>query len=85
MHSVYSADFLTDGRWCHVVFWVETSKCTHEVSWPLLKERMTAVCPSLEVSLMPKSPVPKKQEVFLLQVRSADRFGLLNGEPLHDD
>lgn len=75
----WPVDFLTDGRWCHVVFWVETSRCTHAVSWPLLKERMTAVCPSLEVSLTPKTLPPAKQEVFLLQVRSADRLGLLNG------
>ncbi|GAQ77935.1 hypothetical protein KFL_000050700 [Klebsormidium nitens] len=76
--NVVKGDFLTDGRWCHVVFWVETTRCTHAVSWPLLKERMTAVCPSLEISLTPRIPTPAKQDVFLLQVRSADRMGLLN-------
>eukprot|EP00897_Mesotaenium_endlicherianum_P002188 jgi/Mesen1/1998/ME000147S01104 len=77
---VRGADLFTDGKWCFLVFWVVARiPGARGIKWSLLKHRLTAVCPSNDPILLPAiKPAPKKREVYLVQVCSSDRFGLLN-------
>eukprot|EP00850_Spirogloea_muscicola_P006320 SM000030S11329 [mRNA] locus=s30:95988:98609:- [translate_table: standard] len=78
--SLSFADLSTDGRWCFLVFWVlPQSGSANSVKWSLLKQRITAACPSNNPVLiyLPK-PEPRTRELFLFQVCSSNRSGLLN-------
>eukprot|EP00850_Spirogloea_muscicola_P020924 SM000230S07360 [mRNA] locus=s230:179037:181919:- [translate_table: standard] len=78
--SVVRGDLSTDGRWCFLVFWVlPQSGSANGVKWSLLKQRITAACPSNNPVLiyLPK-PELRTRELFLLQVCSSNRSGLLN-------
>ncbi len=76
------ADLSTDGRWCFVVLWVVPRVSASTVRWPLLKQRLEHACPSaVDQFLLPCPPPPvlTSKNVFLLQVCSSDRTGLLHG------
>ncbi|CAK9249784.1 unnamed protein product [Sphagnum jensenii] len=80
--SVVKGDFSTDGRWCFVVLWVVPRVSASTVRWPLLKQCLEHACPSaVDQFLLPCPPPPvlTSKNVFLLQVCSSDRTGLLHG------
>jgi hypothetical protein len=80
--SVVKGDLSTDGRWCFVVLWVVPRVSASTVRWPLLKQRLEHACPSaVDQFLLPCPPPPvlTSKNVFLLQVCSSDRTGLLHG------
>eukprot|EP00246_Nothoceros_aenigmaticus_P013013 TRINITY_DN4270_c0_g1_i2.p1 TRINITY_DN4270_c0_g1~~TRINITY_DN4270_c0_g1_i2.p1 ORF type:complete len:457 (-),score=70.54 TRINITY_DN4270_c0_g1_i2:132-1502(-) len=77
--SVVRGDLQTDGRWCYVVFWVVPSS-SRPVRWAVLKQRLTAACPSSQRQIFEPAtpPEPKPKQMCLLQLCSNDRAGLLN-------
>lgn len=84
--TVVRGDLSTDGRWCFLVFWVlpqvggEKRRGEKSIKWSLLKQRMTASCPSSEPVFLPITikAIPKRREMYLFQICSIDRPGFLN-------
>uniref|UniRef100_A0A0D6QY35 ACT domain-containing protein n=1 Tax=Araucaria cunninghamii TaxID=56994 RepID=A0A0D6QY35_ARACU len=77
---IVKGDISTDCKWCYVIFWVvpNGSSC-RSVDWAMLKNRLVAVCPPSSLFLYyVVNPEPKPKQVYLLQVSSVDRAGLLN-------
>ncbi|CAM6024393.1 unnamed protein product [Sphagnum balticum] len=79
--SVVKGDLSTDGRWCFVVLWVVPRVSASTVRWPLLKQGLEDACPSAVGQFLPSPspPVLTSKNMFLLQVCSSDRTGLLHG------
>lgn len=77
----WDADLSTDGRWCFVVLWVVPRVSASTVRWPLLKQGLEDACPSAVGQFLPSPspPVLTSKNMFLLQVCSSDRTGLLHG------
>lgn len=79
--SVVKGDLSKDGQWCLVIFWVTPRNETFQpIKWARLKTCLNSACPSARSRLlMPLVSQPKpKQEVYVLQIWSPDRLGLLN-------
>eukprot|EP01018_Ginkgo_biloba_P020517 Gb_15457 [translate_table: standard] len=78
--GVQRGDFSTDGKWCYVIFWVmPRTGSARPIRWAMLKKRLVAACPpSSALFYYRVNPEPKPKQVYLLQVSSADRAGLLN-------
>ncbi|EFJ25064.1 hypothetical protein SELMODRAFT_173843 [Selaginella moellendorffii] len=79
--SLVRGDVQTDGRWCLLVFWAVPRITTAKpIQWGLLRKRMIAACPPENQVFVPVDPdfVTSPLKLFLLQVYSADRAGLLH-------
>lgn len=72
---VDSGDFSTDGTWVHMLF-VVRSKHTHAPPWPLLRQRLEAVCPPARAIKPRAARAPQLQ--FVLRVDARDRLSLLH-------
>ncbi|KAL5714999.1 hypothetical protein ACHQM5_016890 [Ranunculus cassubicifolius] len=76
---IVQGDFVTDGEWCYLKFWVFGKKTTR---WESLKKTLIKLCPARstfswiyhvnqDVQQLPKTP-----DVFLMKVRAFHRHSL---------
>jgi UTP:GlnB (protein PII) uridylyltransferase len=72
---VDSGDFSTDGTWVHLLF-VVRAKQAHQPPWPLLRQRLEAVCPPARALKPRAARAPQVQ--FVLRVDARDRLSLLH-------
>ncbi|CAA0830435.1 ACT domain-containing protein ACR10 [Striga hermonthica] len=78
--TLVRTDVSTDGKWCYIVFWVQSKPGTR---WGLLKKRLMEACPSCSFASgilysRDELSLPKPPNVFLLKLCSHDRKGLLH-------
>eukprot|EP01018_Ginkgo_biloba_P031220 Gb_38010 [translate_table: standard] len=78
--SVVRGDLSTDGKWCYLIFWVlPRTGSPRPIRWAILKKNLLSACPPNPAHLFYViNPEPKPKKVYLLQLCSLDRAGLLN-------
>lgn len=74
---VERGDFSTDGKWSFLIFKVRPGNSLDSCPWPLLKQRLEAVCPR-DPATGSKTTSVSRQPHFIFQVEVTDRVGLLH-------
>lgn len=77
---VVKADVSTDCKWCLVIFWVvPDARSSRPTDWVMLKNRLVESCPPSSLMFYyVLNPEPKPKQLYVLQIGSVDRTGLLN-------
>lgn len=78
--SVVRGDLSTDGKWCYLIFWVlPRTGSARPIRWAILKRNLISACPPNPAHIFFMDiPEPRPKNVYILQICSTDRAGLLN-------
>lgn len=73
------SDVSTDGQWCFLVYWVLPYSNSIKIHWTNLKSRLLSMCPTFAIPFYPDLTRPAISHIYLLNLFSPDRKGLLHG------
>lgn len=78
--QIFHADLMTDGGWAFLVFRLAiTDDKGVEPRWSLLKQKITAICPSDTDALLAMCHIAKNvSEPFVVKISGYDRHGMLH-------